>query len=213
MNRIACIVCSTMKLIRTALVLGVLAALSAVSQAQSLITIHWLPVFTNYVTNPGFENWYTAWDRSQSYYESDDITYINLGLVTSDSHTGAHGMDTQIGYSGGYGGFYHSDIRQTLATPIAVNSLYDGSIWCQSSFCTVHMVAKYTDNSTSYSSFYVDSYNAAPGDNGFVKWNFLPSLTANKTVKAIDFYADSFEGSDVVFDDVSLTTLRWIYIG
>jgi len=200
-----------MKLLRTALIITALSVLAAMSQAQIFIS-HWYPVFTNYVSNPGFESGYVYWDRSQSYEETDEVVYINLGSITSDAHFGKYGMDLNLGSGGGYNGYFHSDIRQTLSIPIPVSSLVDGSIWCQSSGNYLNMVVTYTDNTQTYGSFHIDSASATAGNNGYVQWNFLPLLNQSKTIKAIDFYADSFEGFDVVIDDVSLTTLRWIYI-
>ena len=207
-----CIFLAVMKLLRTMLIVTAVSALAVISQAQNRFFYHWYPVFTNYVSNPGFESGYTPWDRSLSYHETDDIVYMNLGSINSDAHSGTHGMDMNVG-EGGYNGFYHSEIRQTLSTPIAVNSLWDASIWCQSSGNDLNMTVTYTDNTQSWADFYVDSFNATPGNNGFVQWNFFSDLTPGKTVKAIDFNADSFSGGDVVIDDVSLTTLTWIFIG
>jgi len=201
-----------MKLLSKAFFVGALGLMAAVSQAQTLILPGWFPWEVNHVTNPGFESLTSAWNTSNSYFDSDDVVFEPLCTATMDPHSGSYGLDMYHGDAFGYNGYYHAEVYQTLTTPVAVNALWQGSVWCQSGGNILNMVVTYTDNTATYASFNVDSANAAPGNNGYVQWNFLPLLNTSKTVKSIDFSCNSYDGGDIVIDDVSLSTIEWFYI-
>lgn len=201
-----------MKLLSKAFFVGALGLMAAASQAQGIIFGGWYPISVNYVTNPGFESLMSDWNGSNSYFEGDELMFESLCSATMDPHSGHYGLDMYQGDAYGYNGFYHAEVIQTLTTPVAVSSLWQGSVWCQSGGNILNMVVTYTDNTATYASFSVDSQNAAPGNNGYVQWNFLPLLNQSKTIKAIDFSTNSFDGTNIEIDDVSLSTLVWIYI-
>lgn len=196
---------------RLALTLVAMSLLSIGASAQVTIINypHWIPISFNAITNPGFESGFSNWNTNNSYYEDSegDFMNINLGYLTTDAHTGKYGFDMGLGNAGG--GFLDCDLHQDLSTPVAVNSLYDASLWVQTSSNSVGIYITYTDNSVSGSSYNVHSTSSA--NNGFVHVNFAPSLTAGKTIKSIDIEAGS-NGSDVVVDDISLSYNVWIFI-
>lgn len=124
----------TMKSLRIILVCAALSLLSICAKAQGIIIGgHWIPILANAVSNPGFENGFSNWDNSQSYYEDSegDFNYIDLGYVTSDAHTGKHGFDMDLGNPGG--GLLDCVLHQDLTNPIAVNTLTDAYAWIQAS--------------------------------------------------------------------------------
>lgn len=201
-----------MKLLSKALLTVAFGVMAAVSHGQILSINHWVAFEDNYIANPGFESGLTDWNTGNCYFEGDEVDYEPLCSITGDSHSGKYALDMYQGYSDGYNGFYHAEVSQTLSTPVTVSSLMYGSIWCQSGGNYLNMVVTYTDNTSTFADFYVDSESAAPGNNGYVQWNFLSLLNQSKTVKAIDFWCNSFDGSDITIDDVTLATLVWFYI-
>ncbi len=195
--------------------LAALSALALCGAAHAQINLPYPPfhfVEVNAITNPGFETGTQYWDRTGAYYVSPDgdLTYNpNIDQWSLNHHTGSRGMNLKFSNTP-FGAYTFADLKQALVTPLATNAVWNARFWARSSGQTVFMTVTYTDGTGSHGQYYVNSYDAQPGDNGWVKINYYNMLKAGKTIKQIDFYADSITGSDVTIDDVSLVYFKII---
>lgn len=197
-----------------ALTLFAATTLPAVTQAQIVYRPQylWLPV--NQLQNPGFENYPSSapWDASGAYvYSHSDAqtiyTYLG-GSTPSYHHTGSRAFNFGIG-QGTYSNDFYSPVRQTLATPLAGNLVFNASVWVYSEGQYLDLKIKYTDNTFTKVTYYTDGATHPQQTNGWRQWDFTSSINPNKTVAGLEFSvsAGMFYPYNVVIDDVTISKL------
>jgi hypothetical protein len=196
----------------------VLAAIGLASAASAQYTVvpplsgdvnSGIPIQINMLQDPGFEqaHWGNYWSTGGSYHETSDGDkfYGNIGNITSSAHTGNNAFD--MGASGGtFEPVALEVLRQDLMFPFTTDKLVRAAVWARSSFQTLYVDIFYSDNTVTHGSKHIEAANAAPQNNGWQHWNFTSIIKPNKTIVAIDFMSDSFEGTESVeIDDAELT--------
>ena len=197
----------------------VLAVLSSAASAQ--ITVGppsigpiGIPIELNMLQDPGFENTHLnpAWTTRGSYYETTDGDkfYANIGHLSGLAHSGSQAFD--MGASGGLSAPVALEVlRQNLLFPVNSNIALNASIWALSGDQTLYVDIYYSDGTVSHGSKHINAEEAPHQDNGWQHWNFTSLVTPNKTIVAIDFISDSYEGlSSVTIDDAALTVRAYL---
>ena len=172
----------------------------------------------NHISNPGFESGWTNWSSNNSYVDPywtgdpDDFDPLwGQGPTTSPKYAGSYAYQFGLDYDLG-GAFVHSEVHQSLATPMNSDSVYGATFYAWSpasnwSPTTVQVKIDYSDATPSY--YYQDitgsTYYMGPSDWQLV--NFKSSLKAGKTITKITISTDSYpyDHVNLWIDNVTLS--------
>ncbi len=209
-----------MKRLNIALATGALALLSVAAhgqaQQQPPYTLgHWFDLDVNQIIDPGFEKspYSQYWDDSASYIDTPDGDKIqlNLGELTTSSHTGNKAFDMEI-YGGSYNQLKVNVLHQDLVNLTKGDIITKGSVYVQAGVQNISLTIGYTDGTFSRQSRTFYDYDAPHGANGWQLWDFTSIIKKTKTIKYIEFVADSGGGTGIRLDDVSLIAHYHIFI-